>query len=233
MNNKEEWKVYGNVFSKHSKELLFNMTAKGYFDELAGALSVGKEANVFTAVKDDNIIVVKIYRLENCNFNKMFDYLSHDPRYMNIKNRSRMIVFAWTQREYRNLMIAREVIKVPTPIAFKDNILLMEFIGDENAAPELKDAKPKNPKKFFEKIIGNMKKLFNHGMIHGDLSAFNILNYCEEPIFIDFSQATMTDASNAKELLRRDIKNICTHFRKFFAISEDEELNLFDKISKK
>jgi RIO kinase 1 len=232
MKSKEEWKVYGNVFSKHSLELLFKLSSQGYFEELESSVSVGKEANVFTAVtKDNERIIAKIYRLENVNFKQMYDYLVTDPRYVNTARNSRRIVFTWTQREYRNLMIAREVIKVPKPIAFKNNIVLMEFIGHHDPAPELKNHPPKDPKKFYKKIIDNMKKLFKKGLIHGDLSPFNILNHDEEPIFIDFSQSTMKDADNAQELLRRDIKNICNHFRKHFEIDEKEEEKIYKEIT--
>jgi len=232
MQNKEEWKVYGNVFSKHSMGLLFQMQSQGYFEKLESTISVGKEANIFTAItKHDERVIVKIYRLENCNFTKMYDYLRYDPRYSDVKNRSRLIIFSWAQREYRNLMLAREVIKVPKPIAFKDNIVVMEFIGDdEHASRELKDAPPKDPKRFYAKIINNMQKLFKKGLVHGDLSQFNILNHDEEPVFIDFSQGTMTTSPNAKELITRDVKNICIYFRKYFLISEAEELKAYNKI---
>jgi len=231
MKNKEEWKVYGNVFSKHSLDLLFQMSSQGHFEDLESTISVGKEANIFTAgTKSGGRIIVKIYRLENCNFGKMYEYLSRDPRYTSLNKKTRLIIFAWTQREYRNLMLAREVIKVPKPIAFKDNILLMEFIGGEYAAPELKDSPPKDPKKFYKKVLGNMQKLFKIGLIHGDLSPFNILNHDEEPIFIDFSQSTMNTGDNARELLERDLKNIHHHFRKFFPITEEDELKAYNRI---
>ncbi|HYD03467.1 MAG TPA: RIO1 family regulatory kinase/ATPase [Alphaproteobacteria bacterium] len=231
LKGREEWKVYGNVFSKHSLELLFQMSSQGYFENLESTISVGKEANIFTALtKKNDRIICKIYRLENCNFNKMYDYLSKDPRYVSLKKRTRLIIFSWTQREYRNLMLAREVIKVPKPIAFKDNILLMEYIGDDHPAPELKNQAPKDPKKFYKKILDNIKKLFEKGLIHGDLSPFNILNHEEEPVFIDFSQATMTTADNAKELLKRDLHNISVYFRKHFQISEEDELVAYNKI---
>ncbi|MEM4259905.1 MAG: serine protein kinase RIO [Candidatus Woesearchaeota archaeon] len=221
MKSKEEWKVYGNVFSEFSLQTLFKMSGQGYFDDLKTPLAIGKEANVFTAItKEKKIIVAKIYRLENCNFNKMYNYISADMRYSNIKRSKREIVFAWTQREYRNLMKAREVIKVPTPIAVRNNILLMEFIGKHDPAPMLKSQLPKNPKKFFAKTIQNIKKLYKAGLIHGDLSEYNILNYEEEPIFIDFSQCTTTESGNAKELLDRDINNVCNFFKKYFDIDE-------------
>jgi RIO kinase 1 len=212
---KEIWKVYGNVFSEHSNKLLFKMASQGYFEELEAAVSVGKEANVFTAkTRDEDRIIAKIYRLENCNFNKMYDYLVADPRYLGMARNQRRIVFTWTQREFRNLMLAREVIKVPKPIAFKDNILLMEFIGHTDPAPELKNHPPKDAKKFLKQVLDNMRKLYKKGMIHGDLSPFNILNHDEQPVFIDFSQATMVEDTGARELLKRDIYNIAVYFRK-------------------
>jgi RIO kinase 1 len=230
-NSRAEWKVYGNVFSKHSRDLLFSMSAQGYFEELESTISVGKEANIFTAkTKHDDRVIVKIYRLENCNFSKMYHYLSQDPRYTSLNKKTRLIIFSWTQREYRNLMLAREVIKVPKPIAFRDNILIMSFIGDDDPAPELRNLPPKDPKKFYKRVLVNMRKLFERGLIHGDLSPFNILNHNEEPIFIDFSQATMTTADNAKDLIMRDVKNISIYFRKFFPITEADELKTYDKI---
>ncbi|HGJ64037.1 TPA: serine protein kinase RIO [bacterium] len=228
---KEEWKVYGNVFSEHSRRLLFKMSGQGYFEELESQISVGKEANVFTAItKNNDRIIVKIYRLENCNFNKMYDYLIADPRYLGTARNQRRIVFTWTQREFRNLMLAREVIKVPKPIAFKDNILLMEFIGKTDPAPELKNHPPKDPEKFFKKIVENMHKLYNKGLIHGDLSPFNILNHNEEPVFIDFSQGTMITAADASILLKRDIHNISTYFKRL-GVKVDED-SIYEKITK-
>ncbi|MFH1505552.1 MAG: RIO1 family regulatory kinase/ATPase, partial [archaeon] len=169
--NKEEWKVYKNIFSEFSLRNLFKLSSQGHFEELQSPVSIGKEANIFTAVRrDGKRIIIKIYRLENCNFNKMYDYIRADMRYQNMKKQKRQVVFSWTQREYRNLLIAREVIKVPTPIAIKDNILLMEYIGDKEPAQKLKDDVPKDPKKFFDLVVRNMKKLYKKGLIHGDLS---------------------------------------------------------------
>ncbi len=228
---REEWKVYGNVFSEHSRRLLFKMASQGYFEELESQVSVGKEANVFTATtKDHDRIIAKIYRLENCNFNKMYDYLTADPRYLSTARNQRRIVFTWTQREFRNLMIAREVIKVPKPIAFKDNIILMEFIGNTDPAPELKNHPPKDAEKFFKKIIDNMHKLYKKGLIHGDLSPFNILNHNEEPVFIDFSQGTMVDATDADELLKRDIHNISNYFKRHGVKINEEDV--YKKVKK-
>jgi RIO kinase 1 len=186
---------------------------------------MGKEANVFLAQRNDkSFVAIKIYRLENCNFNKMYSYIRSDPRFIGLENQKRKVVFTWVQREYRNLNVARKKVKVPTPVIFKDNILIMEFIGHEKeSAPMLKDAFPRNPKKFFELIIENLLGLLETGIVHGDMSDFNILNFDEIPVFIDFSQATSLHDQDAENLLRRDLKNIFRAFRKI-EINEEKVL---------
>ena len=111
-------------------------------------------------------------------------------------------------------------IKSPKALAFRNNIIVEEFIGNEDPAPALKDAHPNNPQKFFREIISQMKKLYQEGLIHGDLSSFNILNYKDKPYFIDFSQATLVRTPNSEELLERDVRNILSFFKKF-GLNED------------
>lgn len=209
---REKFKSMHNVFDAHTNRLLFKLISQGHFDGLQSPISIGKEANIFSALKGKKKVIVKIYRLETCDFNIMYDYIKEDPRYINLKGKKRKIIFAWVQREFRNLLIAREAsVNVPTPLTFTGNIVVMEHIGDIDAAPKLKDAFPKNPKKFLNDIVKNMAKLHKAGLVHADLSPFNILNHKEKPVFIDFSQTSSTKISRAPEFLDRDIKNV-THF---------------------
>jgi len=225
---KEEWKIYKNVFDSATILNLLKLNSQGHFDGLESPIALGKEANIFTALKGKQRIIIKIYRVENCNFNKMYEYIAPDPRFPGLKKRRRLIIFSWVQREYRNLLKARQVIRVPTPITVKDNVLLMEFIGRKEPAPLLKDAPPRNPKKFFKMIISNIKALYRAGLVHADLSEYNILNFEEEPVFIDFSQATTLNHPQAKEFLKRDIKNIVKYFKKQgLRLSEEE---VYEKI---
>ncbi|MCF7872319.1 serine protein kinase RIO [Candidatus Woesearchaeota archaeon] len=217
---REEWKIYKNVFDQFTERLIFNLSTQGYFKELIQPIALGKEANIFLATTNQNEhVIVKIYRLENCNFNKMYSYINQDPRFTGLENQKRKIIFNWVQREYRNLMLAREKIKVPKPIHFKENIIIMELIGDEEPSPQLKNKEPENPKEFLKKILKNMEMLLEAGLVHGDLSDFNILNYNEEPIFIDFSQATPIKTQNAKELLERDLNNVLNAFKRTLKIN--------------
>ena len=210
---REEWTIRDGVFDSFTLRILEKLRGQKHFDELESALALGKEANVFTT-KASQPTVVKIYRLENKDFNQMLGYLLQDPRYMHTKRRKREIVFAWAQREYRNLLLAREAIPVPKPIAHNKNVLVMEQIGTPEPAPKLKDAQPTNPEEFFTKVVHYMKELWKIHLVHGDLSDFNILNNNEQPVFIDFSQCSRTDAPNAEELWQRDVKNIITAARR-------------------
>ncbi|MBI2101633.1 serine protein kinase RIO [Candidatus Woesearchaeota archaeon] len=214
---KEEFKTWGDVFDQFTQRTVYKLITQGHFEGLESPISIGKESNVFSALrKDGTRVMVKIYRLETCDFNRMYDYIKDDPRFLKLKKGKRNIIFTWVQREYRNLLKAREAnVSVPTPLTFSKHVLVLEFIGDNDViAPKLKDELPKNPKDFFNKIISNMKKLHKAGLVHADLSAFNILNYNEMPVFIDFSQCTTLESSRAEYYLERDIRNICNFFRK-------------------
>ena len=92
--SKEKWKVYKNVFSEFSLRTLFKLSSEGHFEELEQPINMGKEANVFMGkTKEGTEVIIKIYRLENCNFNKMHEYIAADPRYLELSNQKRAIVF--------------------------------------------------------------------------------------------------------------------------------------------
>ena len=69
-----------------------------------------------------------------------------------------------------------------------------------------------------------LRKLYKAGLIHADLSQFNILNYKEKPVFIDMSQATPLEDPNAMKYLERDIKNICNFFKKRGVNAKSEDI---------
>ena len=224
---KEEFKTWGDVFDQFTQKTVYKLIKQGHFEGLESPISIGKESNVFSAIrKDGTRVMVKIYRLETSDFNRMFDYIREDPRFPQLKRGKRNIIFSWVQREFRNLLKAREAnVSIPTPFTFSNNVLVLEFIGDEGfIAPKLKDKIPRNKKDFFDKIIINMKKLHKAGLVHADLSAFNILNYNEKPVFIDFSQSTTLDSSMANEYLERDIRNVCNFFRKIGLEADNDKI---------
>src|SRR3989338_5370361 len=218
MTTQERFKTYKNVFDNKTLQTLFKLESEGYFQELKSQVSIGKESNVFTAVKKDGTyVIIKIYRVNNADFKRMYRYIGPDTRFKGLTNQKRKVIFAWAQREYRNLLVANKIgANVPLPYAVKENVLVMELIGNGyEAAKRLKDNPPEDPKKFSKELIKNLRLFYKAGLIHGDLSEYNILNYNEKPYIIDLSHGVKLDYPNVDELLQRDIKNLDRYFRKF------------------
>ena len=221
----ERFKTAKGVFDEFTNRTIFDLEKKEVFDEIVSPLEVGKESNVFIAKKGEEKVIVKIYRVQNCDFKRMFEYIKKDPRYDYLSHHRRKIIFAWVQREYKNLMRAAKYgVTVPKILAFKNNIIVEEMIGDSDPAPALKDQYPQDPAVFFEMVIVEMEKLYACGLIHGDLSSFNILNYNDKPVLIDFSQATLVKTPNSEELLERDVKNIVQFFKRLGVEANKEEI---------
>jgi len=148
---KEEFKTYEGVFDNFTLRTIFELSSKGYFEDLESPISIGKESNVFSALtREKRRVIVKIYRLETTDFNKMYSYIRTDPRFTGLKKQRRKIIFAWCQREYRNLLKAREAgVSAPFPIAFKNNVLIEEFIGNQDPASKITRSPPKKKQGIF------------------------------------------------------------------------------------
>ncbi len=227
----EDRRVASEVFDQNTLETLYKLANRGYLNLLKGAISTGKEANVFKGVHEEgNFLAVKIYRINTSDFKKMQYYIQGDPRFKVRTTNKRQLVFTWVNKEYRNLKRSYEAgIKVPKPILAKNNVLLMEFIGDEegNPAPLLINKPPDNPDKAFKSLLKSIKKLYYDAkLVHGDLSAFNVLNYEEKMVIIDMSQSLVVDHPLSRELLERDLANIALYFKKFGISKTIEELKL-------
>jgi len=213
---REEFKTLNDVFDLSTEETLWKLITQGLFSGLESPISIGKEANIFTArTSEGSLRIVKIYRLSTCDFGKMYTFIRTDPRLRDLHKNARSVVHAWCQREYRNLLKAREAgVRVPTPYGALKNVLVMEFIGSHEPAQRLRTKTPEQPALFLKEIIHNMKLLTLAGMVHGDLSPYNILNFNDKPVLIDFSQATVKQDPNFATYLTRDVKNITDYFRK-------------------
>ena len=215
----EDKRVGSEVFDTITLNTLYKLANTGNIHRLNGAISTGKEANVFKgADEDDELVAVKIYRVTTSDFKKMQIYIQGDPRFRGRTTNKRQLINAWVNKEFRNLQRANDAgVRVPKPIIAKNNVLVMEFIGDDegNAALPMIYSSISNPKKMLKEIIQYMKLLYQKaGLVHGDLSSYNILIQNNEPIFIDISQGMTRDHPISRELLDRDIENIAKYFRK-------------------
>jgi len=221
---KEIQKTYSEVFDKQTLLSLTKMISDKTIDFVDFPISTGKEANVFRAKKDSKYLALKIYRTSTAVFKDLTKYIVGDPRFRNVKKKN--IVYIWARKEYKNLKKLSELgVRVPAPVACRDNILVMEYIGTESTpAPMLKNVEIKNPEKTFKTIIGYMKKAYKGGIVHGDMSEYNILMH-KRPVIIDVGQAVVLEHPLSNELLERDVRNITKYFRKFdINVSEADAL---------
>jgi RIO kinase 1 len=228
----KDYKIVHGVFDEHTMMTLYRLINKNDIS-VVSMLEEGKEAVVLSGVtKQKEWVAIKVYRIEACDFKKMWKYLVEDPRFTGLNKRTRAVVNIWCQREFKNMKIAQAAgVNCPKPLTFKDNVLIMSFIGDNGIlAKKLIDVRPDDPEKLYRMVLDNLKKLATARLIHGDLSAYNILLW-DEPYFIDFSHGTTLKNQMALELLKRDIKNINSYFSKLNIAVKDPE-DIFNELIK-
>jgi RIO kinase 1 len=224
----DDLKVKGDVFDTRTLMNLYALASKGVIDALGGEISTGKEANLFYAIREGQELVIKIYRITTSNFQAMQDYMHGDPRFGNIKGTKRAVISAWTRKEFRNLKRAEEAgVRVPHPIVTRDNILIMELIGEkDNPAPQLRnvDLELDEAKRIFNKLSDYISLLYNKAdLVHADFSEFNVL-YDGDPVVIDMGQSVTLEHPMASKFLARDVTNIARYFEKKYGIGSEEEI---------
>lgn len=228
----EDRKIYAEVLDQRTLKTLYKLSTK-YIKAMGGVISTGKEANVFYA---DGIfegkelpMAVKIYRIETSSFDKMDEYIFGDRRF-DYRISPKEKIYIWTEKEFRNLERAFDSgVRVPRPYAYLRNVLLMEFIGEnEIPAPTLvevgKELAELDVEDIFEDIVENVKKLYQKAeLVHADLSEYNVMLF-DRPVIIDMGQAVLRDHPLALSYLQRDVRNVVRFFSKFGVRVSEEEI---------
>jgi RIO kinase 1 len=124
---------------------------------------------------------------------------------------------SWLMHEFTTLQrLHRAGGAVPEPIAANDNAILMGYCGDERqSAPTLNEVRLRDSEAgpLYREALRNVALLLQHGLIHGDLSAYNILYWQGRITLIDFPQVTNSHANNAAQfILQRDVTRLCEYF---------------------
>jgi RIO kinase 1 len=226
----DQFKLEGNVFDNATYAALYKLVQEGHLSALGGPISSGKEAIVFEAYgAEGREVAVKIYLINSSAFRQMKEYLTGDPRFSGIGSDKKDIVIAWTRKEFANLSRAMSAgVRVPEPIAVKRNVLVMELIGTENnIAKKLQTVNLENPDVAYQIIKDFMRKLHLSGLVHGDLSEYNILVHEGEICIIDIGQAVTHQHPNASKYLLRDCKNISKFFHRMGVETSTESLYKF------
>jgi RIO kinase 1 len=218
-----QFKVREDVFDEVTLLALYKLVHKKWLSVMGGPVSTGKEANIFYGERDGTGVAIKIYRIRTANFTTMSSYMTGDRRFSHVKKSRKDIVFAWTKKEFANLARAKAAgIPVPGPLVFDRNILLMTFLGEgERPFPQLRHAELSDPAGVYRKILEYITTLYTGaGLVHGDLSEFNIL-YGDQLYLIDMGQSVTRDHPRAFQFLIRDIRNINRFFAKRCSITDE------------
>jgi RIO kinase 1 len=223
----DQFKVEASVFDDATFAALYKLVQSGTLEAFGGPISTGKEANVYTALggeqarsvmgvpdETDLEVAVKVYRISASDFRDMREYLDGDPRFEGIGSNKKAAVLAWTRKEYANLERARKAgVRVPRPVAVERNVLVMEYIGTlDGRAKRLAEVSIENPETAYEVVREYVRRLYDAGLVHGDLSEYNIVVHDGHMVVIDLGQAVTVHHPNARDFLERDCENVAAFF---------------------
>ncbi|MGZ5032934.1 MAG: PA4780 family RIO1-like protein kinase [Usitatibacter sp.] len=203
----------------------------GLIDAVVRQLMSGKEAMVFVVRCGAETRCAKVYKeADKRSFRQAVDYTenrktknSRQARAMAKGSRfgKQAQEKAWQSAEVDALYrLAAAGVRVPKPYNFHEGVLLMELVTDEegNAAPRLNDVEftPGLARTFHAALIREVVRMLGAGLIHGDLSEFNVLAGADGPVIIDLPQAVDAAGNNhAKRMLERDVANLRNFFGRF------------------
>jgi len=228
--DQEEFNVSDAVFDRPTLEGILRLIQKKKIDKIKGVLKAGKEAHLYWGTApDDKEVAIKIYYTTTSDFRKgMMRYIEGDPRFKHIRTDPKSLVYTWTQKEFSNLQLAVEAgVNAPRPIDFLKNILVMTFIGEDGVpAPLLRELPPEDLNAFYEMLTDEMRTLYQKaGLVHGDLSEYNIMVWEKKPVIFDLSQAMLKAHPLAPSLLQHDVETINAYFqRRGVEVYDNKEL---------
>jgi RIO kinase 1 len=222
----DQFKVEDSVFDEATYGALYKLVQDGHIDAFGGPISTGKEANVYSALADDREVAVKIYRINASDFREMGEYLEGDPRFEQVANDKKAIVVGWVRKEFANLDRALAAgVRVPEPVAVERNVLVMEYLGTaEGRAKRLSEVHIENPETAYEVVREYMTRLYDAGMVHGDLSEYNVVIQDSELVVIDVGQAVTIHHPNSDDFLDRDCENVAAFFARQGVEADGEQL---------
>ena len=203
----------------------------GRVDEVIRPLKSGKEASVYVVLSEGEIRCAKVYKEANKRgFHKQALYQegrkvrnSRQARAMEKNTRfgRKQQEEVWQNAEVDALYrLASVGVRVPKPYNFVEGVLLMELVTDAEgaAAPRLNDLmlSKEEALDYHAQLIKEVVRMLCAGLVHGDLSEFNVLVDSQGPVIIDLPQAVDAAANNnAASMLGRDVNNMAAYFGRF------------------
>ena len=210
---------------------LQSLIEEGLIDTVVRQLMSGKEAAVYVVRCGEETRCAKVYKeATQRSFRQAVDY-TENRKVKNTRQARAMAKgtrfgrqaqeAAWQSAEVDALYrLAAAGVRVPRPHNFCDGVLLMELVTDEHgdAAPRLNDVEftPEQAHTHHATLLREVVRMLCAGVVHGDLSEFNILLGASGPVIIDLPQAVDAAGNNhAKRMLLRDVDNLRSFFSRF------------------
>jgi RIO kinase 1 len=210
---------------------LSSLVEEGIIDEVLRPLMSGKEAQIYLVVAAGKQYVAKIYKeAQNRTFKHRADYTegrkvrnSRDQRAIDKRSKHGrgQDEAAWRSTEVDMIYRLQAAgVRVPAPYQFIDGVLVMELVTDANGEPAPRlgeiDFTPEQATLVHERLLREVVRMLCAGVVHGDLSDFNVLMGIDGPVIIDLPQAVDPSKNqNARKLLLRDVDNLSRFLRRF------------------
>ncbi len=210
------WRIKSGTLDLHEagyRTTIEAILSAGLATEVNGLISAGKEADVYLASYNGAPIAVKVYRLYRTS-HRGGGPIKQDSTGWLAAQEYEMTRQAW-----------KGGARVPAPARRVENMFSMRYLGGEDGpAPRLHDFELGNPDDFLGKVLVGVETLARAGVVHSDLSDYNILVHEGEPWFIDLSQAIRVDRvgdsawkrlNEASAALDHGLRALQTYFRKY------------------
>ncbi|MEM4508959.1 MAG: RIO1 family regulatory kinase/ATPase [Archaeoglobaceae archaeon] len=198
------------TFSGLSLYSLHLLAESGQVKAIGKKVGEGKESLVYNCISKQGEAVIKFHKLGYQSFKKVVEKRDYgNLNFLVLSIRS-------AKREFSALRKLRGL-AVPEAYAWEGNAVLMQLID----AKELYKVKVDNPEELLDSILEEVAKFYRRGVVHGDLSPFNVLVNESGFWIIDFPQSLEVGEDNWKEILLRDIENLLKYFSRTYRIERD------------
>lgn len=199
----------------------------GQIQEVLGRLQSGKEADVYLVVRDGKVCCAKVYKeANNRTFKAKAQYTegrkSRDSRQARAMSKNSKFGRQERESEWQNTEVealyrlAEANVRVPKPLSFYEGVLLLEMVvdADDGPAPRLNDVDltAEQARTYHQFMIRQVVMMLCAGIVHGDLSEFNILVAKDGLVIIDLPQAVQSTANNAYRIFERDLTQLAAFF---------------------
>lgn len=230
----------GMLAEQEKNAVLEQFGGQGLITDVLGVIGDGKEATVYCCRADPStgveLLAAKVYRAQKFRaFAGARRYAGHRvvldervDRAMKTKTDKgrRMAHHAWIAWEWETLCTLHDAgASVPNPLAASDDAILMEYLGDAaGAAPKLRhvELEPEQAKDALQRLLQDVELLLDCHLVHGDLSAYNVLYWEDRPRIIDVPQSIDLHASrDGYSHLRRDVENLERYFARYGLSTRD------------